>query len=127
MMYRKHWLRIRSCLAGLFAVAGLSSVAIGAETSMFVDGFMCIGAYADQETCNTNSATECLNQATAACGEHGGLSSYSCESCAYYENPTFAALAQAMRQDAGDGRDDTCPGTGGANGYYSRMWYYCNE
>lgn len=84
------------------------------------EGFTCVGPYTDAMTCIADSAEISLDDSIAGCLNHDGLSSYSAEACAYYEAPTF--------QDESSKKllVDTCPQPGGASGWYSRTWYYCN-
>jgi hypothetical protein len=69
-------------------------------------GSGCIGRYTTLQNCSPAGITACHSAAVTACGTHGGLSSYTCESCTNTPNPAYG-----------------CQGTG----YFVHMTYFCNN
>ena len=69
-------------------------------------GSGCIGAYSTLQNCEASAYDACHSAAVTACGTHGGLSSYSCESCTNTPNPAYG-----------------CQGSG----YFAHLTYFCNN
>ena len=122
---------MRTGIFGKFAIVfsmsfGFSSFTLASEIeesdAKCTSGFQCIGAYNSQAACDGAAADACATLAAAACAAHNAhVASLSCESCGY-SDATMSQEHQPLSVFT-----DTCPQPGSPAGWYSRMWYTCDN